>query len=279
MSDAPSRPAPTVHAFVLCWPRWEAAAHHVAEALNGHVDHLTVLYKNDTGVDESGPGEWRRIPSERFYGWQFSETLRLNAGDVMLHVQADASHGDWPWLVARCREAFRSDPDLGVWSPNVYHSWYVPRRVQVGEPKGDGAAAVTVTDGVVWALSKEVTDGMARLDYADNNIGWGLTETAAAVAATRGRFAAMDLALAVKHPKGSGYNRRRAIQELRLFQRQLTQPQRSYLRMCYDVHKLRDYQLAITPLRLGFWRQALRRLAGAGRQADDAPPMLGAYGR
>lgn len=251
---------PSIHAFVLCWPRWEAAARHIAGALEGRVDHLTVLYKNDTGQSESGAGEWQRIPSERFYGWQFRHTLDLNRGDVMLHVQADADFGDWPALVARCRAAFQTIPGLGVWSPDVYHSWYTPRRTQVEGLQGQGIASVTTTDGVVWALSSAVLDGLRRLDYSRNNLGWGLTETAAAIAVTQDLSVAMDLTLRVKHPKGSGYDRAKALEQLRLFQSQLSPPQLAYLRMLWEVTRLREWQRQTKYVRPGFWRERLGRL-------------------
>lgn len=268
---------PSVHAFVLCWPGWEAAARHIAGALDGRVEHLTVFYKNDTGVDESGSGEWRRIPSERFYGWQFRESLGLNRGDVMLHVQADASFGNWPGLVARCRDAFATMPDLGVWSPNVYHSWYTPHRTRVETLQSHEVAAVTATDGVVWALSSAVTERLKRLDYSGNNLGWGLTETAAAIASTQNLSVAMDLTLEVKHPKGSGYDKAKALEQLRLFQVQLSAPQRAYLRMVWEVARLREWQRRSKYLRPGFWRTKLARLI---RPEDRlAPPMLEMYGR
>ena len=256
----PAHDAPAVHAFVFCWPGWEAAAHHVARALDGRADHLTVLYKNDSGMDEAGPGEWLRVPSERFYGWQFAESLRLNRGDVMLHVQADASFGDWPLLVERCRETFGAFPELGVWSPNVYHSLYTPRRVQVGALRDGEIAVVTTTDGVVWALSSAVVERLGLLDYSDNNLGWGLTETAAAVAGTQGLSVAMDLTLDVEHPKGSGYDRSRAFEQSRRFQEQLSPPQRAYLHMAWAVTELRELQDWSNYLRPGFWRTRLARL-------------------
>ncbi|HVG48406.1 MAG TPA: hypothetical protein VM899_09780, partial [Rubellimicrobium sp.] len=88
-----------LHVFILCWPGYEDSAHNIAAAVEGHADHLTVLYKNDDDRIETGPGNWKKIPSEWYYGSQFRETLDLRRGDIMLHIQADASYSDWPELI------------------------------------------------------------------------------------------------------------------------------------------------------------------------------------
>lgn len=253
MSDVP-----TIHAFIFCWPKWEAATHHIAAALDGHVDHLTVMYKNDTGVDEIGPGEWRRIPSSCYYGWQFAESLRLNRGDVMLHVQADAGSGGWPHLVARCRDAFHGMPDLGVWAPNVDYTPWSPQLTQVRSLGGNGLAAVTLTDGILWALSRAVVERLGRLDYAHNNLGWGMGSAAAAMAMTNGLAVAMDLTLDVTHPKGSGYDQAKAQEEMAAFMGQLPAAQRAYIDMAVTMATLRREQRDLPRyLEPGFWRGRL----------------------
>jgi hypothetical protein len=256
---------PSIHAFIFCWPGWEASAHHISRELQGKVQHLTVLYKNDRDVTEAGPGDWRKIPSERFYGWQFRETLDLNRGDVMLHVQADADHSDWPNLVGRCRSAFGLQRALGIWSPNVYHSWYTPRLTRLADQPTDGIVPVTVTDGVVWALCSDVVGALKQFDFTSNNIGWGLTETAAAVAVTHDRSVAMDLTLKVNHPRGSGYDRTQALAEAKTFAAQLSVTQTNYIAASHQLAMLRQGKGLIRFSRLGYWskRLNLRKLTPA----------------
>jgi hypothetical protein len=257
----------SLHAFVLCWPGREAAAHDIAGALAGTADHLTVLYKNDTGQDESGPGDWRRIPSERYYGWQFQESLRLNRGDIMLHVQADAIHSDWLNVARRCRQTFEANRGLGIWSPNVYHSWYIPELTQVSPPRPDGVADVTCTDGVVWALSSALVERLRRLDFSENNIGWGLGEAAAALAVTNDMGVVMDLELEVIHPKGSGYDRTKALAQAKSFSTQLSASQQAYISTILTLAQLRDSRWA-NLTRGSLWRRKLReRGARRGRAA------------
>jgi hypothetical protein len=234
-------PSPSLHVFILCWPGKEENARHISRAVEGHADRLTVLYKCD-GEDlaEKGAGEWRRIDSAWYYGRQFKESLALNAGDVMMHIQADAACGNWPEVVARCRGAFAAVPEAGVWSPNVYHSWYTPELTQIHELDRRGLAAVTVTDGVVWALSSRMTERMRTLSYESNNIGWGLTEVAASIAATSDMLVVMDVDLKVRHPRGSGYDRDEALRQATVFSSQLSPAQRAYIDLLLIAARLRD---------------------------------------
>ncbi len=267
---------PTVHAFVFCWPGKEDNAHQIAEALYGFVERLTVLFKNDTGVEETGPGEWRRIPSERYYGWQFRESLKSAEGDIILQIQADASHEDWPDVVARCRQAFTAHPSLGIWSPNVWHSLYTPSLVRSTSLEGEDLVTAILTDGVVWALAAPVAARMRELDYSSNNIGWGLTEVAAAVAVTSGLLVAMDTTCKVHHPLGSGYDRARAVRESAAFTSQLSAVEMSYVRTSQllihyrlEANKMRRLYHRALLLTPGYWRSAFQRLRG--RVAVPAP--------
>lgn len=271
--------AARVHAFVFCWPGKEAGAHHIAESLAPVVDRLTVLYKNDTGVEETGPGEWKRIPSENFYGWQFRHSLDLFDGDVCLHVQADASHGDWPGLVARCRHAWAAFPQMGIWTPNVWYSMYEPRLVRSTALEGEDLVSAVLTDGIVWALSREVTDWMRGFDYTLCNFGWGVCEAAAAVAATRGRLIAMDTSVRVQHPTGSGYDRAKALAESARFTAQLSAVEMSYIRTSQLLMHYREKMAETEPLaergRLltpRHWRALAKRLLRPMAPAPQPAP-------
>lgn len=271
-----------VHAFVFCWPGKEASAHHIARSLHGHVDTLTVLYKNDTGQDETGPGEWRRIPNERYYGWQFRESLELARGDIILHVQADTSCDDWPYLVQRCRHAFAAFPELGVWSANVYHSPYVPDLVRTCSLEGEELVGATLTDGIVWALAGDLGERMKALDYSGNNFGWGVMEAAAAMAMSKGQLVAMDVTVKVAHPKGSSYNREQAALQSGLLTRQLLASEQNYIRIAQALMHYRQETSRMRPayqmtrfLRAGYWRQLLR--AARGQQPEPEAMPEGMY--
>lgn len=216
----------SMHVFVLCWPGKEAAAHHIAKSIEPCVDYLTVIYKNDTGFIETGSGEWKKISSEWFYGRQFKHSLDLNRGHIMLHIQADARFDHWPSVIEKCKEAFDCFPNVGVWAPNVYHSVWTPDLTSIRRLRDDEILAVTMTDGIVWALSPPVINRLRMFDYDMNNFGWGICEAACAFAFTNNMLVLMDLSLKVEHPKGSGYCNVQALEQGKEFITQLSATER-----------------------------------------------------
>lgn len=217
---------PSLHAFVLCWPGKEANARYIANAIAAHVDDLTVLYKNGNDRREQGAGQWTKIPTEWFYGKQFEESLRLNRGEIMLHIQADAGFDDWPSIIRKCRDSFQQLPNVGVWAPNVYHSIWTPKVTAICPLPGKDILAVTMTDGIVWALSSPVINRMRTLQYDMNNFGWGICEAACAFAFTHNMLVLMDVSVQVDHPEGSGYCKAAALEQGHAFIRQLSSAER-----------------------------------------------------
>lgn len=256
---------PPLHAFVLCWPGKEPGAHQIAHAIAPHVDDLTVLYKNDTGRTEQGAGQWKKIPSDWFYGRQFKETLDLNRGDIMLHIQADAGFHDWPSIIRKCRDSFKRFPNVGVWAPNVYHTIWTPAITAICPLPGHDILAVTMTDGIVWALSSPVINRMKMLDYGMNNFGWGVSEAACAFAFTNNMLVLMDVSVKVDHPEGSGYCKAGALEGAKTFLRQLSPAELVQFHWVHLTKSIREKPLRRWERPLNTLKQALGEIQGRPR--------------
>lgn len=256
MFDLPVR----IHVFVVCWPGKEASARSIAAAIRNSADRLTVLYKNDTGIDETGAGEWVRFPNEWYYGRQFQHCLSLCDGDAMLQIQADAAFDDWPLLVERFRWALASVPEMGIWTPNIYHTWYTPNLTEICKIWGDELSSVIVSDGVVWGLRRPVIDRMAGLDYSRTSIGWGIAEAAAAITNRDGRIIVMDNTLLVDHPQGSSYDRAKALAQSNTFVAQLTLAEQSYVHWINVTCVARNRKNPLRFLQGSYWRRRLEHL-------------------
>jgi len=255
-----------IHAFVVCWPGKEASAHAIAAAIESSVDRLTVLYKNDTGIDETGAGDWVRFPNEWYYGRQFLHCLNLCDGDAMLQIQADAGFDNWPLLVDRFRWALANVHDMGIWTPNLYHTWYTPNLTEICKIWGDELSSVVVSDGVVWGLRRPVINGMLGLDYSRTNIGWGIAEAAAAITNRDGRIIVMDNTLLVDHPQGSAYDRTEALTQSNAFVSQLSLSEQSYVHWINVTCVARNQKNILRFLTTGYWRQRLKHLRrGTGK--------------
>jgi hypothetical protein len=224
-----------VHAFIISWTGQEENARRIAEAIASHVDELTVVYSNHAGQGERGAGDWHRVDDAWFYGKKFAACLKLHRSGVMLQIQADVVFDDWPRVVARCRHAHRTVPDLGVWAPYFDNTPWRQEIVLISALSDASLSVVANTDGLVWALSEPVADRMRELDYDGNNLGWGIDWAAICFALANRRMVVRDTSLVLTHPPGTGYSREEASAQMSAFLQQLPWPEKIQLQLL-DSH-------------------------------------------
>ena len=215
-----------IHAFIISWNGMQQKAAHIATCLAGAVDHLTVIYSNASGCAESGAGEWVMVDNDHYYGRKFATSLKLMRGDINLQIQADAESDDWPALIADCRAAFSSIADLGVWAPEIDWTPFPTQYTRIAVAGGGRYVFSANTDGIVWAMSPEVSERMNRLEYEHNNLGWGIEWTAIVYSYTHAKLVITDRNCSVRHIKGSGYSRDLAATQMAEFFKQLTPAER-----------------------------------------------------
>ncbi|MCB7137050.1 hypothetical protein [Cellulosimicrobium marinum] len=213
-----------IDAYIIAWTGREAAARAIAAALEPAVRSVTVVYSNQDGEPWDGPGEWVEVPDEWFYGPKFAATLRLHGqrdpGAVMLQVQADATCEDWPGLAARCAAVFATRDAVAVWAPDVSFT-PLPLRLTGLADAGPDLHHVALVDGIVWALSPDTVERLARHDYRANNVGWGIDWAAACFARSTGKEVLVDASLHVSHPPSRGYRTDDAEAQMERFLDQL----------------------------------------------------------
>jgi hypothetical protein len=105
-----------------------------------------------------------------------------------------------------------------------YRTEWVSLLPQPGDP---ALVAVMQTDGIVFALAPAIQQRLRSMDYACNNLGWGIDWAAVAHALCSGHLVLRDTALHVSHTRGSGYDTQAAEAQMRAFLVQLTVPERN----------------------------------------------------
>lgn len=218
----PETPGARIHAFIICWSGHEEHARQIAGALESSVDFLTVIYSNPSEQPETGAGEWIRVSDDWFYGRKCAETLRLHAGDIMLHVTADAKSDDWPQLVRRCRSIHEQYDDLGIWAPDIEYTDYLTETVRIASLGDPRLLLVSQTDSIVWSMSAPVVRRLRELDYECNNLGWGIDWFAISHATANNLLVIRDMAVKIIHPRGTGYSDAHAISQMQEFLAQMT---------------------------------------------------------
>lgn len=221
-----------LHAVIISWAGMHDRAAAIAQALDGQVARLDVIYSNHDGLPEEGPGQWHGVPQAWYFGAKFRKSLDLHGGSglPMLQVNADADCDDWAGLAARAAAAFVRAPDLGVWGPEIdvtpWPTWLV-----APDPPADPDALADVlqTDGVVWALAPAVLARLAALDYGANNLGWGIDWAAVRFAGLDGLAVRRDRAVRIRHPQDRGYDNTEADSGMQAFLAQLSDADRAWI--------------------------------------------------
>ncbi len=210
-----------LHAFIFCWPGQIASAKHIQASLRPQVERLTVLDSATETVQSQPSADWIKLDPDHYYGLAFRAALQRFEGDVLLQIQADAVAADWPKLAARCRAQHASQEQLGIWSPEIDHTDWPTPLVRLFDVAHSSLKAVALTDCTVWSLGRCVVKFLQSLDYAKNNLGWGIDVVAAAYCYGNQMIAVRDDGIQVTHRRGTGYGRAEADRQMREFISQL----------------------------------------------------------
>ena len=263
-------PAMPLHIVIISWGNFDPAAERIAAAVASVADRLTVVHSPPpTAMPTSAQthtGTWIATPESAFFGPKFAAALAATAPDeAMLLLHADTSFDDWPKVVARCRWAFATWPELGVWSPDFTHiPWHTDWVRMLDMPGEPGVVSVSQTDGINFALAPPVLDRLRRLDIARNNLGWGIDLAAAAFSLSTGRLLLRDLSLCIHHPVSRGYLSDTAHAQMREFLADLTLAERNQILLILELRERRKQSKR--PLVKRLWKAVFNR---------DRRPALG----
>ncbi|WP_370225114.1 hypothetical protein [Pararhodobacter marinus] len=219
MADA----RPPVFCAVVSWRGMRDAAAAIASALEGVLDGLLVVYSNPDGTEETGAGRWIRADEADFFGRKFQRlAAEVPQGAAMLLIQADAGCDDWPGLARRWADLLQRHPTIGIWTPEIDNTAYPFALTARGQGPEDGLLDVTQTDGIVLGIAPAVLDRLRGLDYAENNLGWGIDWAAISYCGTAGLSVVGDPLVQVSHPPSRGYEGDAAGRQMTAFLTQLT---------------------------------------------------------
>jgi hypothetical protein len=232
-----------IHAIIFCWPGKVPDAQRICASISTSAEKVTVI---DASTDPLGTVtncEWIRISPDAYFGHQFVHALRVFEHDVMLQIQADASHPDWGAVVKTCRQRFEAMPELGIWAPDIDFTTWPTRRVKLFDTGDPELVGVVQSDCIVWALKRPVVEYLKKFDYSNNNLGYGIDWAAIAHCYANKALVLRDLSLRVLHPQGSGYDREEAHRQMWGFLHQMARPDRVQFALLWSFLSGRDAML------------------------------------
>lgn len=204
--------------FIFCWPGWENAAETLADELMALECDVKVLASGGF----SDRTYWVELDPNAYFGDQFLEATERFSGDVLVHIQADASIRDLLGFVKKIEMVFRN-PLIGIWAPSVdYTSWTTEvSALSTGLNDyfnlSEELRPVLNTDCTCWALNRSVINAINHSSLKNSHFGWGVDLAACAEAYLQGLVVVRDSSLLVDHPRGTGYSESLASDEFNVY--------------------------------------------------------------
>jgi hypothetical protein len=211
---------PRIVPFIFNWRGQFENACRTQDQLLRIFDRVTVVNSDD---HHTRPG-WVDIGDESYFAAQFFKALDLFDGDILFHIQADASYDDWQGVVdnaLRHYAAYR----WGVFAPHVDFTNWNPARADVQSPlfEDPQLRLVACTDCTCWFIHRDMIEQLLARKAAlffDNKYGMGIDITLSALSYHNRRPVIRDYSHTIDHPRSRGYNTDEARAELaRFFER------------------------------------------------------------
>jgi hypothetical protein len=169
--------------------------------------------------DDHKDYDWHNIGEDSYFTAQFMKALELFhkfKGDVLFHIQGDASYDNWKQLYADA-EKYYETYEWGIYAPNVDYTWYDSSKVDlqfnIDEPN---LKMVADTDCTCWFIHKDIIDLFKKenLDFSKYKYGWSWDVTLCSISYINKRLVIRDYGHTINHPQGTGYNMQEAEMEM-----------------------------------------------------------------
>ena len=117
-------------------------------------DNVTVI----NSYEDYKKDNWINLHKDAYFAEQFVAACKMFDGDVMMHVQGDATYHDWKSIV-RSAKRYYFEYDYGIYAPNVDFTAYRSRAVDLGNrglEKYINLKNVSSTDCTAWFINKDI---------------------------------------------------------------------------------------------------------------------------
>jgi len=182
-----------------------------------------IIINSDEQYNEFG---WHNIGEDSYFTAQYLKAIELFDGDVLFHIQADASHNDWG-SIYKAAELYIDKYDCGIYAPNVDFTFYDSSRVDLPMFRfgdNENLRMVSDPDCTCWFVHKDIINDAKKrqINFAPYQMGWSFDMVYAALSFINKRPVIRDYQFTVDHPPGTNYNKGQAEREMHEFLSTLT---------------------------------------------------------
>lgn len=230
-----------IQTFIFNWRgQYEKTKHKISQLHQLGIEAIVI--NSDDLYNEYG---WHNIGEESYFTAQFLKALELFDGDILFHIQGDASYDKWGELIEDAKK-YHGIYNYGIYAPNVDYTWYNSERTDLpfflfDEPN---LKMVANTDCTCWFIHKDIIN-MAKekgIDFSPYKMGWSFDIIYPALSHMARRPVIRDYGHTIDHPEGTNYNKEQAEAEmLQLFNACPPEVQRGFSYIKTDINKIYDF--------------------------------------
>lgn len=202
-----------IHTFVFNWRNQYEKTKQKLEQLK-EVDTVVTVINSDEAHNDEG---WVNVGESAYFTDQMLKALELFDGDVLAHIQADASYDDWKRLYYDA-EKYIKKYNCGVYAPDVNYTWYTADKANIKTlaTNDPGIQPVGCPDCTCWFIQKWVIDQFKalKIDMSPYKMGWGWDLIFPAISYLNQSPVLRDYNHTIQHPPGTNYNKQQAEIEM-----------------------------------------------------------------
>lgn len=193
--------------FIISWAGKHEKAALIAKQILRTNSKVTIVYSDpDPNLFLNATCDLICRQNELFWEDKFKACLDATGNNGMLVIHADCNCDDWEFLVKRCIDINLNIKNIGVWTPNIYGTYWNINNSRVGNIEKYNLVISAMTDGIVFYLSPQVIDRMRQFKYGDNKFGWGINSAFCSISYVINKLVVIDAVVNVFHPPERGYD-------------------------------------------------------------------------
>jgi hypothetical protein len=230
-----------IQTFIFNWRgQYEKTLHKIEQLKK--IGVVPTIINSD---EEHNDSSWHNIGEDSYFTAQFLKALELFNGDVLFHIQSDASYDNWEKLYNDA-EKYYKEYNWGIYAPNVDYTWYDSSRTDLNDFEIDHSnlKMVANTDCTCWFIHKDILEEANRkhVNFAPYKMGWSFDIVYPALSHIMKRPVLRDYTHTIDHPVGTNYNKDQAEIEMRNLYLSLSPDiKEAFLYIKTDRNKLRKY--------------------------------------
>lgn len=196
-----------IHPFIFNWKGQYEKTLLTELQLLEIFDNVTVINSYEDYKKDS----WVNLDKDAYFAEQFVTACKMFDGDVMMHVQGDATYHDWKSVVDSARHYY-AKYKYGIYAPNVNFTSYTSRIVDIDNKDLEediNLRNVSTTDCTAWFISKDILKKFELNweEYLKTKFGWGICSILGAYCKLEGKKIIRDYSYTVNHPQNTNYSK------------------------------------------------------------------------